>query len=284
MNRFFNNKRLLFVVVTIVLLIGLTTFSLLVGNQNTVSSTGTETMSWFNRLLSAPANAISNVTNSINHLVNTYQENEELKKNMDNYFSLQLKQEALEKENAALKHELQLKKDLSDYTTVSATVISRSPDTWFNQLVINVGQDNGLEIGMLMMSNGGVVGRVSEVSATTAKVMLLTTAQENSISISSVIQTQKDGAYGVISRYDNATKRFIMSNIDLNADVQPNQTVSTSGLSGIAPSALPVGVVESVKVDDSGLFKEASIKPYGELHDIYYVTIVKRSSEKVQNE
>lgn len=283
MKKIFSYKKLFLFVVTIVLCIALTLLSLTVGNQNSVASAGTDSVSWINRILYAPANLINGFSESIGKLMNTYQENEVLRGNMSNLFSLQVRNEELEKENADLKKELQLKANLTDYEAISATVISRSPDLWFNQLVVNVGQDRQIELGMLVMANGGVVGRVSEVSGTSAKVELLTTTKENSLSVSAMIQANDLITYGVISRYDATNKRYIMTNIDLKANVKEGQSVVTSGLTGITPSSLPIGSIESITTDHTGLFKQAVVKPYGEIQDIKYVTIIKRGSERVSN-
>ena len=69
---------------------------------------------------------------------------------------------------------MNLNETLANYEKVTANVITRSPDTWQDLLIIDKGTNDGIEAGMAVMAQKGLVGRVIEVNATTAKVELLT--------------------------------------------------------------------------------------------------------------
>ncbi len=78
-------------------------------------------------------------------MINTYQENKELKAQLDDLAQTKVQTQTLKEENASLKKELGLKGTLTDYTTVNASVLSRNPDNWQNALVINKGALAGLK-------------------------------------------------------------------------------------------------------------------------------------------
>lgn len=277
--KFFNTKKMLIVVVTAVFLMILTTISVINGNQNPLSSMSNNGIGWITRMLSAPANLIENIGSSVSGLLNTYQENQVLKPQMNTLFALQAENEQLRLENEQLRQQIGLKSTLTGYDIIPATVISRSPDSWIDQVTINVGKQDGVSENMLILSNGAVVGKVVSVADNNAKVIILSNTSVESISLSALIQEQSNMIYGVVSKYDTTTKTLKMSNIDMSANVQPNQQVITSGLSGQAPKGLLIGTVESVQVDATGLFKEAIIRPSQDYLNIQYVFVVKRKIE-----
>lgn len=277
--KFLNTKKMLIIVVTTVFLMILTTISLINGNQNPLSAMSNNGIGWITRMLSTPANFVENVGSSLSGLLSTYQENQLLKPQMNTLFALQAENEQLRLENEQLRKQIGIKATLTEYDMIPATVISRSPDSWIDQVTINVGKQDGVEENMLILSNGAVVGKVVSVADNNAKVIILSNTSVESISLSALIQEQSNMIYGVVSKYDATTKTLKMSNIDMSANVQPNQQVITSGLSGQAPKGLLIGTVESVQVDATGLFKEAIIRPSQDYLNIQYVFVVKRKIE-----
>lgn len=277
--KFLNTKKILIVVVTAVFLMILTTISLINGNQNPLSAMSNNGIGWVSRMLSTPANIIENVSSSVIGLLNTYQENQVLKPQMNTLFALQAENEQLRLENEQLRQQIGLKATLTEYDMIPATVISRSPDSWIDQVTINVGKKDGVEENMIILSSGSVVGKVISVTNNSAKVIILSNTSVESISLSAMIQEQANMIYGVVSKYDTISKTLKMSNIDMSANIQPNQQVITSGLSGQVPRGLLIGTVESVHVDATGLFKEAVVRPSQDYLNIQYVFVIKRKIE-----
>ncbi|QTU83504.1 rod shape-determining protein MreC [Carnobacteriaceae bacterium zg-C25] len=274
--KFFNSKKVLYVTVVSVILLTLTTISVINGNSNPLSSLSNNSIGWVTRVLSEPAKIVDNVTKSFNGLLHAYEENQVLKPQMNTLFALQAQNEQLRLENEQLRQQLNIKATLSDYETIPATVISRSPDSWIDQLTINVGKNDGVQENMIIVSNGSVAGKVVSVTDNSAKVIILSNTSIDAISLSAMIQNNTSTIYGVVSKYDATTKTLKMSNLDLSADVQIGQQVTTSGLSGNAPKGLLIGTVESVTVDASGLFKEATIRPSQDYLTIQHVFVIKR--------
>ena len=57
--------------------------------------------------------------------------------------------------------------------SVAANVIWRDPSNWNAAVLIDKGQDDGIAVGMPVVSPQGVVGKVAEVAAHSAKVILI---------------------------------------------------------------------------------------------------------------
>ncbi|MFM6405940.1 MAG: rod shape-determining protein MreC, partial [Microcystis sp.] len=76
----------------------------------------------------------------------------------------------------------QLKKQLGYYQTqkkplISAPIIGRSADDWWQQVIIGRGSADGVEVGASVTGIGGLVGRITEVTPHTSKVLLVSNSQ-----------------------------------------------------------------------------------------------------------
>lgn len=150
------------------------------GQANVVQSAVNDSVGFVDKVISAPVNWITSGMDSIGRLFETYDENERLKENMDDYDTVLQENEDLKKQVTDLKEQLELDNTLTDYEKINANVISRSPDNWQDTLVIDVGKNDGVDVNMAVMAKGGLVGRVIEVSGRTSKIELLTSDNQTS--------------------------------------------------------------------------------------------------------
>ncbi|WP_273478769.1 rod shape-determining protein MreC [Ignavigranum ruoffiae] len=271
----FDNKKIIGLLLSGIAIVSLIAYSMTTPTNNVVLSAVNDTGAWVGRLFSEPVNVVVRFVNSVDTLINTFEENQQLKRSIDQVDQLQVRLSDLEAENEKLIQELDLKKVLSQFDTVSATVITRNPDQWMETLVINVGSKEGVKTDMAVMSGKGMIGRIVEVNPNSSKVLLLTSQQQNAGKVSARVQIG-DGksANGIVSSFDTKTGYFKMTQIDPNAQIKVGDRVISSGLGGIIPSTLLIGEVASTKKDDYGLFQEVEIKPAGEMTDIRFVTVI----------
>lgn len=108
------------------------------------------------RIFSKPAEVVANFVDSVDNLMNTYEENQSLKSKIDTVYELQVKVYNLEQENARMQEELELKSTLSEYEQINASVVSRNPDSWLNQIVIDSRSQDGVEVDMSVMAGNGL--------------------------------------------------------------------------------------------------------------------------------
>jgi rod shape-determining protein MreC len=93
------------------------------------------------KVVFAPARWFDNGVRSVQNLLVTYEENERLKEKVDAYDALERQNKSYEREVAALKEELELNATLTNFQKVTANVITRSPDSWQDMLVIDNRED-----------------------------------------------------------------------------------------------------------------------------------------------
>jgi len=279
-NQFFNNKKLIVLLISVITFISLIAYSLTNGREKTSvpQQVGNDVTGSIARVFSKPAEVIANFVDSVDNLINTYEENQALKSKIDTVYELQVKVYDLEKENERMQEELSLKSTISEYEQINASVVSRNPDSWLNQIIIDKGSEDGVALDMSVMAGNGLIGRVSEVNPTSSKVLLLTTSNDSANRVSAEIQTEAGSVHGIVNGYDEESKMLAMSQISPDAEIKVGDKVITSGLGGVSPSTLLIGTVEEVAMDSYGLFKEVTIKPAGEIYDIRFVTVIKRLS------
>lgn len=281
----FNNKKLIGILLAGIAIASLISYSLLNSTNSVITRTVNDTSSWAGRVFSEPVNMVVRFVNSVDNLVNTFEENQYLKQKIDQTYEMQVRIADLEVENDKMRQELDLSQTLGDYSVVNATVISRSPDQWMETLVINVGSNNGIQVNQAVMAGNGLIGRVIEVNPTSSKVLLLTSEQSNEGMVSARIQTANEtSANGIVSDYDPRTKQYIMTQVDPDAEIKPGDMVITSGLGGVIPSTLLIGEVASAQMDDYGLFQNVKVVPAGEMTDIRFVTVILREGMSEPNE
>jgi rod shape-determining protein MreC len=178
--------------------------------------------------------------------------------------------------------ELKRLNDLSlssmDYTTQAATVIYRPADTFLNQVVINVGSNDGIIEDSAVITPKGLIGRVQTVHANHSIVRLLTTQSDNNrvsvrIQISPAITAE-----AILQRYDANRGAFEVTLLDTNATINVGNTVITSGLGGVFPAGLLVGTVSEVQQLPNSLAVTVFVTPAADFHRFDYVLIVSREN------
>lgn len=278
MQKFFSNRRLVITVVILVVCFGLMGGSIAMRNRRStpplIQQFGNDIAGFADGIVAYPVNAVQGVADSVSGLLNAYTENRELKQKVSELAQVKVRDQTLAKENKQLKAELKLKNSLTDYSTVSAAVMSRTPSSWQQQLVINKGQTSGIKKNMPVLSGGGLIGRVAEVNKTNSKVELLSDTSESSNRFSIVINgTDGKSVNGIITGYNARTNELIMGQVTSTAKIKKGAKVVTNGMGGITPKGLYVGKVSHIGKDDYGLAKKVYIKPATNFNEINIVTV-----------
>lgn len=278
MQKFFSNRRLVITVVILVVCFGLMGGSIAMRNRRStpplIQQFGNDIAGFADGIVAYPVNAVQGVADSVSGLMNAYTENRELKQKVSELAQVKVRDQTLAKENKQLKAELKLKNSLTDYSTVSAAVMSRTPSSWQQQLVINKGQTSGIKKNMPVLSGGGLIGRVAEVNKTNSKVELLSDTSESSNRFSIVINgTDGKSVNGIITGYNARTNELIMGQVTSTAKIKKGAKVVTNGMGGITPKGLYVGKVSRIGKDDYGLAKKVYIKPATNFNEINIVTV-----------
>ena len=281
MQKPFFNKKLVITMVSLIIAFLLIAFSIFVRNDRStpsfIQNIGNSAAGVVDKVVNAPVEGISRMTGSVSNLTDTYQENAQLKKKLDSMNALQVENETLKQENKQLKQQLSLNKSLTSYTDISTYVISRSPSTWQNQIVISKGSNAGITKGSAVVSDKGLIGRIMEVNKNNSKVELVTTQDDAADRFAvQLIDNNGQTVNGLITGYDTDTNLLVMGQITSKENVKKGTQVITSGLGGTTPKGLFVGTVEKVVNQQAGLPTKIYIKPAADMTNLNVVTVAKR--------
>ncbi len=213
---------------------------------------------------------VSNYFGSIASLRSAKSENDVLKQRVQE-LEVEVKQkEDLASENARLKAALQLKEQ-SKYKILTAQIIGRDPSVWFDSSIVNLGSLEGVKVNMPVVTDGGLVGRVTAVSPLTSQVDLIT---RDKSAVGSVIgQIGDSNALGVVngtSKKDLLEMKYVPGNID----VKVGQSVFTTGQDGIFPPGLKVGEIVDVVQGSATTPHQIMIRPAAKLSSMQEVGIL----------
>jgi rod shape-determining protein MreC len=169
-------------------------------------------------------------------------------------------------ENKRLTSLLSLKQK-SPHKAIAARIIARSPDSWSSAVVIDKGSSSGIRQAAVAITYLGLVGRVTETSTSTSKVMLI---NDPNLSISAIVQRSRQE--GLIS--GTLGSSLIMRYLPKDADIKINDLIITSGLTDNFPKGLLIGTVTDVGDEFSGLSRYAIVKPAVNLSNVEEVLII----------
>ena len=199
------------------------------------------------------------------------EENERLKAEIT---ELEIQNRSVEeyiKENDRLRNLLAIRDGMKDKEVLSASVVSADSSGYGKNIVINRGEMDGVSEGDAVVSENGVIGRVSETGAHWARV---TTILSPGHSLGVRISRTSDIAVaeGDIS--------LVRENL-LKLDYLPQETqliegdiIVTSGVGGIYPPDLIVGKVKKIRKDNSGKTDYAVIEPIQNHNRLYEVIVI----------
>ena len=266
---FLKNRYLKIAIILIALIASLMIFSKIGDNpiQNALNSVLSPVFSVGEKVTTPVRKFVHTVKNA-----NSYEaEIEELKEQVN---ALKIENRSREEyitENRRLKELLALKDGMLDSRTITARVISYEPNSWYDTVMINKGEDEGITKDNAVITGLGVVGKVTQVGKNWAKVSTLI-----NISDSVGVKLARTGDIGVVSgdavlAENKQAKLEYMSNDKklINGDI-----LLTSGLGGIYPSDLSVGKVTEIHSDSAGNLEYAVVEPSVDFSSLYEVLVI----------
>lgn len=187
----------------------------------------------------------------------------------------------LEIENSDLRSQLEYKQTNPDYLLTGATVLqenenrarvlAQDPSALVNYIIIDQGRAEQVAVGMPVVTSAGLVGRVTEVGAHWARVLLI---NDTTSSVNAVVQSTR--ATGIVQGQGQGSDLLVMRYLPLGASVKKGDLILTSGIGGTFPKRLVVGQVIDVRQRDTDLFTEAIIRPSVDLTRLEFVLVMKK--------
>jgi rod shape-determining protein MreC len=150
---------------------------------------------------------------------------------------------------------------------LAASVIGRDPSPFLQYVIINRGSDDGLRRGMPVVTQQGLVGRISKVTASAATVQLITDA-------SAKVNVRIEPSRAQALLQGEITGEVSLDMIPQAAKVQVGDLVLTSGLGGNYPDNILIGQVTGVRRRDYDIFQQASVQPVVDFSQLEIVLVI----------
>ena len=146
-------------------------------------------------------------------------------------------------------------------------VIGRDPSNLQRYVTLDVGRKAGVARNMPVVTNRGLVGRISEVGDSWSRVLLIT---DVSSSVNAI--TQSTRATGLVQGRPDGLP--VMRDIPQGDTVSVGDTVFTSGLGGNFPRQILIGQITAVERNDYDLYQMAIIQPTVDFDHLEMVLII----------
>ena len=199
---------------------------------------------------------------------------------------LQEKVDQLTAENTELladreeKERLEKQLELSaqyDYDKVGARVIARDSDNWFNVFTIDKGSDDGIEVNNNVISNGGLVGIVTDVGPNYAIVRSIIDDYSN---VSAMVTTTEDTCIiAVYSIRGSNVKINLVKLTDSRDKVTVGDKVVTSDISSRFLPGILIGYISEISMDSNNLTKSGYITPAVDFRHLREVIVIRDQKE-----
>lgn len=150
---------------------------------------------------------------------------------------------------------------------IVARVIGQESNNFLEFIMLDLGTEHGVEVGMPVVTDQGLVGRVDDVTATTSKVLLITDA---SSAVNAILQSSR--LNGVVRGAPGGA--LIMDYILQGEDFSVGEVVLTSGLGGRFPKGIPIGQVIEIRQRDIDVFQQAVVQPTVDFPRLELVMVV----------
>lgn len=201
----------------------------------------------------------------VQELEHLRQENQQLKVR-------ELQTREMERENARLRQSVgwaQQKK----WEMKLGRVILREPSNWWRTIQIDLGKNHGVKLDMPVLTEQGLVGKISAVNLASSQVVLL---GDSHCKVSGLIQSDaRDRVSGIIGPSGTLDSTLVsLGLLPPNANIKPGQSVVTSGNGGIFPPGIPIGTIVDSHSSDYGLSTEARVKLAANLNALEEVWVI----------
>ena len=200
------------------------------------------------------------------------QQNEDLRQQVADLQEQVRQGQADSRENANLRHLLQLRQRHSDFTLESAWIVSRSASNWESSFTLGKGTNFDIAIGDCVVDPYGyLVGVVTDAGANWSTVT--TILDPESAIGATVFRVQSTAvAQGQLSLM--ARGQLTLTYLADDESLIHGDLAVTSGLGGYYPAGLPIGTVEDVRTDDSGLIRYGVLTPKTDMAALTEVFVI----------
>lgn len=203
-------------------------------------------------------------------------DNEALRAEVSELREQLLEAESAVGENAELRKLLGLDRSglVAGYEPVTARVIGRSPTVWYSTVQLDHGSSSGVQADDPVVTGDGLIGRVTEVTAGTAEVTLIT---DHRSAVSA--RALPDGPLGVLTPEVGDPDDLLLDYIQEDEEVKQGAALVTAGstasaLESLFPPGIPIGEVVEAEAGEQEVYQRVHVRPFADLRDFEYAQVL----------
>ena len=188
-----------------------------------------------------------------------YKENETMRIELSELKKKEFESLYLQTENKKLQDIFELEKK-SEFKTVAAKVMIDKNSPYLNSVILNKGSGSGIKLGMPVLSEGNLAGRIVEVNFISSRVLLL-----SDLNSRIPVVVSPNGSQSILTGSGEITPN--LQYLPENFNIGENNLVFTSGKDGVFYEGIPVG--EAILDDD-----KIKVKLFSDPNQLLFVNIV----------
>ncbi len=188
------------------------------------------------------------------HAVST----EEFQARLDSMVSALTNQGTLAEENGRLRKLLDLSRRLGT-AYLPASVLRAGTAGSESMFLLDVGSDHGLRVNAPVIGSGGLIGVVREVRASMSIGMDWTHPEFRASAM-----TMDGEIYGFVRAERGLFReggRMLLDGIPFHNSLEPGMAIVTSGLGGVFPRGITVGIVDQLAAETAGWRRSYWLRP-----------------------
>ncbi len=210
--------------------------------------------------------------------------------NVFDYFDLDAQNNRLARENAELKSLIVRNNALSKfsshkpgseevdkYRVYSGKIVRNSTHMQNNYITINIGKKHGIEPGMGVITDEGIVGSVVRCSN---RYSLVASVLHSQSMISAKIK--KSGTLGTIHWTGKDQKLFELQYIPRHVKLNKGDTIVTSGYNAVFPEDILIGTIKDFELQDNRSFYDINVELIPNLSNLNYIYVIENIHKKEQ--
>ncbi|MGZ4167750.1 MAG: rod shape-determining protein MreC [Solirubrobacteraceae bacterium] len=184
-----------------------------------------------------------------------------------------------QQQNAQLTAEVGLDQTIGvrNYHPVGANVIGRDPTLWYQQVEVDAGSAEGVELNDPVLADGALVGDVTTVDASVSIVTLIT---DHDYAVAAQV-TNASGDQGILAPSVGNPNQLLLQDLPGRAQITAGQQVVTAGfkagsLTSLYPPGLPIGTVSNANPNQLYNNNQVQVAPTADLRHFSSVQILTR--------
>ncbi|MBI3615510.1 MAG: rod shape-determining protein MreC [Candidatus Omnitrophica bacterium] len=161
----------------------------------------------------------------------------------------------------------------SPWVLIPAEVIGHELNLWSRTLLVDKGARDGLKSGMAVITEVGLVGRVSEVGPSASRVILTT---DSHFRVAATLSPSRISGLAT----GTSSGECLLTYLPLNAEIKEGEKVLTSGGRSFCPDGVLIGSAGKARIDASNMFLISRIRPAVQAGSLEEILIVRQNDSE----